>query len=88
MTFERLKPVMLYDIQEQRVYAYPYEEYRKELSETSQMKLKEQYEKAIEKNQIVVFIRDNEKRKLVSYSFSYSEQKKPTRKRKRKASHL
>jgi hypothetical protein len=46
ITFERLNPVMLYDIQERRVYAYPYEEYRKELSETSQMKLNEQYEEA------------------------------------------
>lgn len=82
-TFEKLKPVMLYDIQERRIYAYPYEEYLKELSEKSRMKLKEQYENALLRNQLVVFIRDNEKRRLVSYSFSYPEKEKPMR-RKRK----
>lgn len=82
-TFEKLKPVMLYDIQERRIYAYPYEEYLKELSEMSQTKLKEQYEKALLKNQLVVFIRDNETRRLVSYSFSYPDKEKPIR-RKRK----
>jgi hypothetical protein len=67
--FEDKKPVMLLDIQECLIYAYPYAEYRKELSKRSQALLKEQYEKAVANDHIVVFIRDNEKKKLRSYSF-------------------
>jgi len=62
------KPVMLFDIQEQRVYALPYKAYRAELSERSQTSLTHQYERAITDGHIVVFVRDNKKKKLVSYS--------------------
>jgi hypothetical protein len=62
------KPVMLFDIQEQRIYAMPYAEYRAGLSKRSQAALKQQYEAAIADGEIVVFVRDNEKEKLVSYS--------------------
>ena len=34
----------------------------------SQVHLEEQYQEALKNNQIVVFVRDNEKRELVSYS--------------------
>ena len=59
---------MLYDIQERLVYAYPYEQYRAGLSERSQASLKEQYEQAIANGMFVVFVRDNIKKKLKSYS--------------------
>ena len=62
------KPVMLFDIQEQRIYALPYAEYRAELSKRSQASLKKQYERAIANGEIVIFVRDNHKEKLVSYS--------------------
>ena len=62
------RPVMLFDIQEQRIYALPYQEYWAELSKRSQVSLKKQYRRAIANAEIVVFIRDNEKEKLVSYS--------------------
>jgi hypothetical protein len=62
------KPVMLFDIQEQRVYAFPYKDYRAELSDRSQPSLKRQYERALTDGDMVVFVRDNEKKKLVSYS--------------------
>ena len=71
MMYERFadnKPVMLFDIQEQRIYAYPYAEFTKDLSKRSQRSLKEQYEKAVHENKIVVFVRDNERRRLVSFS--------------------
>jgi len=66
--FEDKKPVMLFDIQEQRIYAYPYEDFKKELSEKSQASLTEQYEKALREKQMVVFVRDNVQRRLVSFS--------------------
>ena len=62
------KPVMLFDIQEQRIYALPYADYRAELSKRSQASLKKQYARAIADGEIVVFVRDNRKEKLVSYS--------------------
>ena len=71
--FEDKKPVMLLDIQEQKIYAYPYNEFKSELSERSQIQLEEQYEAAILKDEMVVFVRDNEKRDLVSYSLEYRE---------------
>ena len=71
--FEAKKPVMLLDIQEQKIYAYPYKEFKSELSERSQIQLEEQYEAAISNNERVVFVRDNEKRDLVSYSLEYRE---------------
>ena len=69
--FEAKKPVMLLDIQEQKIYAYPYNDFKSELSKRSQIQLEEQYEAAILNNKIVVFVRDNEKRDLVSYSLKY-----------------
>jgi hypothetical protein len=67
-TFAAKKPVMLLDIQERRIYALPYREYRAGLSERSQASLKKQYQHALADGEIVVFVRDNKKEKLVSYS--------------------
>jgi hypothetical protein len=75
------RPVMLYDIQESRIYAYPYEDFKAELSEKSQTSLREQYEKALKTNSVVVFIRDNEERKLFSYTLPLGEQKAAKRKK-------
>jgi hypothetical protein len=69
--FEDKKPVVLYDIQEQRIYVYPYADFHRDLSEKSQVTLKDQYERAIQDNKIVVFVRDNEQRRLVSFSMDY-----------------
>ena len=69
--FEDKKPVMLLDIQEQKIYAYPYNDFRSELSKKSQIQLEEQYETAILNNEMVVFVRDNKKKDIVSYSLEY-----------------
>jgi hypothetical protein len=62
------KPVLLFDLQEQRLYVYPYGPFKADLTPRSQTSLAEQYEQAIERDQIVLFVRDNVARKLVSYS--------------------
>jgi len=69
--YEAKKPVMLLDIQEQKIYAYPYNDFKSDLTERSQVQLEEQYEAAILDNKMVVFVRDNEKKELVSYSVEY-----------------
>jgi len=61
----------LFDIQERRVYVYPYEGFKDEMSPKSQALLAQQYEKAVRENKIVVFIRDNEQRRLASFSMDY-----------------
>jgi hypothetical protein len=68
---EDKKPIMLFDIQEQRIYVYLYEAFKSELNERSQASLQEQYEKAGRENKIVVFVRDNVQRRLTSFSMDY-----------------
>jgi len=62
------RPVMLFDIQEQRIYAYPYREFAADLSEKSQRSLALQYQAAGQNGQMVVFVRDNVDRRFVSYT--------------------
>ena len=52
---------MLYDIQENRIYAYPYEEFKNDMSSAkSQVSLAEQYALAGQLGKLVMFVRDNE----------------------------
>ena len=62
--------IVLYDIQEKRVYVYPYPEFKAEMSEASQRSLEELHQKAIREGKFVVFVRDNEQRRLVSFSMA------------------
>ena len=66
--YREKKPVMLFDMQEQRIYVYPYLEFKNDLSERSQRLLQDQYEQAMAEDKIVVFVRDNDAKKLVSYT--------------------
>jgi hypothetical protein len=70
------RPVMLYDVQERKIYAYPYKEFKADLNERSQAILTEQYEQARAENAVVIFVRDNEKEKLVSYTIHLEEEVK------------
>lgn len=69
--FEDKKPIMLFDIQEQKIYAYPYKDFKAAMNKKSQISLKEQYESAVAENKMVVFVKDNENKKLRSYSLRY-----------------
>ncbi len=66
--FADRKPIVLLDLQEQRIYVHPYEEFKSDMRPKSQKSLAEQYEKALRDNKIVVFVRDNEQRRLASFS--------------------
>jgi hypothetical protein len=66
---EEQRPIVLFDIQEQRIYLYEYEGFKEELNPRNQSSLQDQYERAIATNKIVVFVRDNVERRLVSFSF-------------------
>ena len=70
MTYGKEKPIILYDIQEKKIYAYPYKEFKAELSEKSQTLLEHDYKAVSVSGSMVVFVRDNIERKLVSYTIS------------------
>ena len=65
--FEDKRPVVLYDIQAKRAYLCPYEDFKNDMSPKSQASLAEQYELARTLGKMVMFVRDNEAEKLVSY---------------------
>jgi hypothetical protein len=67
--FEDKRPIMLFDLQSQKIYAYPHDEYKATLSERSQAMLTAQYGEAMVNNKVVVFVRDTETRRLTSMSF-------------------
>jgi len=69
--FEDKRPVVLYDIQEERVYLYPYEDFKNDMSPKSQVSLAEQYELAGKLGKMVMFVRDNDAEKLVSFILDY-----------------
>src|SRR5438046_8237989 len=68
LTYANKKPIILYDLQEKKIYAYPYKEFREELSEQSQASLEHDYKSASALGSIFVFVRDNIERKLLSYT--------------------
>jgi hypothetical protein len=76
------KPILLFDVQEQRVYVYPYREFKADLNERSQAMLTEQYEKSLAENEVVVFVRDNIERKFVSFSLPRESPAEPSSKTK------
>ena len=67
LKFEEKRPVMLYHVQEQKIYAYPYNQFKADLPKGSHQELEEQYQVAIDEEKILVFVSDNEKKKFVSY---------------------
>jgi hypothetical protein len=67
--FEDKKPVMELSLPSHRIYAYPYSEYLKTLSERSKKMLKKEYGEAIKNNKMVIFVRDNVESVLKSYAF-------------------
>lgn len=65
--FKHKNPVMLYDLQANQIYAYPYNDFKETLSQRSQDMLARDYKSANAANETVVFVRDNEGNKLVSF---------------------
>src|SRR5437763_9630515 len=70
ITYGSKRPIILYDLQEKKIYAYPYKEFKAELSKQSQESLEYDYKSASVLGSIIVFVRDNVERKLVSYTMS------------------
>jgi hypothetical protein len=69
--FEEQRPIVLFDIQEQRIYLYSYKEFKEELKPKDQDSLQDQHQRAFSTHKIIVFVRDNVEQRLVSYSLDY-----------------
>jgi hypothetical protein len=67
-TFESKRPILLYDVQEKRLYAYPYQGFVEDMSAKERPVIAQSYERVLAGETILVFVRDNEKRKLVSFN--------------------
>jgi hypothetical protein len=78
LTYKSKKPIVLYDIDEKKIYAYPYKDFESDLNETSQTLLQGDYTFASTHESMVVFVRDNTERKLVSYVVSIENAKVAT----------
>ena len=66
--FAEKKSVMLLELPSQKIYAYPYLDFKNTLSERSQKMLEKEYEEAVANNKIVVFVKDNDREKMISFS--------------------
>jgi len=69
--WEHKNPIIEYQVCENKIWAYPYQEYKKLLSEKDKTFLIEKYKDAVNEHKVIVFIRDNEKKRLVSTLFEF-----------------
>jgi hypothetical protein len=66
--FAENRPVMLLELPSQRIYAYPYLGFKNTLSDRSQKMLEKEYQDALAHHKIVVFVKDNDREKMISFS--------------------
>ncbi len=66
--FAKKKPVMLLELPELLIYAYPYWEFKDSLTPKSQKMLEKEYKEALAHKQFVIFVKDNLRQKLISFS--------------------
>jgi hypothetical protein len=70
LLYEEKKPVMLLDATEEKIYAYPYKEFKKALNVSGRTSLTKQYDEAIRGDELVIIMRDRQNDKLISYSWA------------------
>jgi len=69
--YKQFKPerrIILYDIEDGKLFAFSYKKYKKTLNKQSRKILRKQYEDAKRNNQIVVFVTDRKGKTMKSYS--------------------
>lgn len=68
LKFEEERPVMVFDMDKNEVFAYPYQDFRTRLKPKSQALLVQQYQQALEKNHMVIFVKDDDNNTMASFS--------------------
>jgi hypothetical protein len=66
--FADKQPIILLHLKDTKVYAYPVSDFKATLSPRSQKSLDREYSLAVKNGDIVVFVRDDDNRQLVSVS--------------------
>lgn len=71
--FRKKKPIMLYNIDEQKLYSYPARKYINTLSEKTRTITQKNYSKACKNNNFILFIMDKKNQVFRSYVFPIAE---------------
>ena len=64
------RPIMLVDVQESVIHAYPVEEFIMLLDAPSRRQVEMQYHRAVENRQMVLFVRDTDNKIFQSYTLA------------------
>jgi len=68
--FAEQQPIMLMDVQNAEIHAYPFEEFVLVLEAASRRQVEAQYRRALTKRQMVLFVRDTDNKVFQSYSLA------------------
>lgn len=68
--FADQQPIMLVDVQNAEIYAYPFEEFVLVLDAPSRRQVEAQYRRAIANRQMVLFVRDTDHKVFQSYTLA------------------
>ena len=72
------RPIMLADVQAGEIHAFPYDEFLDLLDAPSRHSVIEQYARAVENRQMVLFVRDTANKLLQSYSLALEDTPPPS----------
>ena len=64
------QPIMLMDVQNAEIHAYPFEEFVLVLEAASRRQVEAQYRRALAKRQMVLFVRDADNKVFQSYTLA------------------
>ena len=67
--FRKKKPIIEYNLDDNKIYAYPAMEYINSLSVKTKNELKNKYMKVCDNNEFLLLIRDEKNKKFRSYTF-------------------
>mgnify|MGYP001175548265 FL=1 len=68
--FAEQQPIMLMDVQNAEIHAYPFEEFVLALEAASRRQVEAQYRRALAKRQMVLFVRDTDNKVFQSYTLA------------------
>ena len=71
-TYKHLKPIIEFDITNQKIYSYPAKEYIQQLTPRTREAMQKHYQETIQNNQFILFVKDYDNEKLRSYTFGYT----------------
>lgn len=67
-------PIMLVDVQEGEIHAFPYADFVMQLAPASRATVNEQYQRALAARSMVLFVRDTERKIFQSYTLQLEDE--------------